>query len=194
MGSELRAALRPALVLVGLLTLILGFGYPLLVLGIGQTLLPHQAGGSLIVDGGRVVGSELVGQAFTSARYFNTRPSAAGKGYDANASSGSNLGPTSKALAERITADIAAQRQAGVTGAIPADLVTASASGLDPDLSHAAALAQVPRIAGARGLSEAALRDLVARHVEQPALGLIGEPRVNVLALNRALDAAARTR
>ena len=113
MGSELRAALRPAFVLVGLLTLILGFGYPLLVLGIGQTLLPHQAGGSLIVDGGRVVGSELVGQAFTSARYFNTRPSAAGKGYDANASSGSNLGPTSKALAERITADIAAQRQAG---------------------------------------------------------------------------------
>ncbi|TRW17939.1 potassium-transporting ATPase subunit KdpC [Glacieibacterium frigidum] len=182
------SALRPAIVLTALFTLLLGVGYPLAILGIGQAAFPHQANGSLIVDDGKVVGSELVGQAFTSPRYFNTRPSAAGKGYDANSSSGSNLGPTSKALAERIGTDIAAQRKAGVTGAIPADLVTASASGLDPDLSRAAALVQVPRIARERGLSEASVRTLVEKQIEQPALGMLGDPHVNVLALNRQLD------
>jgi K+-transporting ATPase ATPase C chain len=186
--SDFLSAFRPALVLVALFTLLLGVGYPLAILGIGQAVFPHQANGSLIVEDGKIIGSERVGQAFASPRYFNTRPSAAGKGYDANASSGSNLGPTSKALAERITTDIAAQRKAGVIGDVPADLVTASASGLDPDLSPAAALVQVPRIARERGLGEAAVRTLVERSVEQPVLGILGEPHVNVLTLNRQLD------
>ena len=189
MATDILRALRPALVLVGLFVLLLGFAYPFAILGLGQAVFPHQANGSLVRDGGKVVGSELVGQAFTSPRYFNTRPSAAGKGYDANASSGSNMGPTNKALAERIATDIAAQRTAGVAGEIPADLVTASASGLDPDLSPAAALVQVPRIAAARGMDVAAVRALVDANIVPPALGLIGEPHVNVLALNRALDA-----
>lgn len=191
MASDFIRALRPALVLLGLFTLLLGFAYPFAILGIGQAVFPHQANGSLVREGGAVIGSELVGQAFTSPRYFNTRPSAAGKGYDANASSGSNLGPTSKALRDRIAADVAAQRRAGVTGAIPADLVTASASGLDPDLSPAAALVQVPRIAAARGMDVVALRKLVAAAIVPPMLGLIGEPHVNVLALNRQLDLIA---
>lgn len=188
MASDYLRALRPALVLVGLFALLLGFAYPFAIFGLGQALFPHQANGSLVREGGKIVGSELVGQAFTSPRYFNTRPSAAGKGYDANASSGSNMGPTSKALAERIGTDIAAQRRAGVTAEIPADLVTASASGLDPHLSPAAALVQVPRIARERRVSEADLRALVERNVEQPFAGLLGEPHVNVLALNRQLD------
>jgi len=188
MGSDFLRALRPALVLIGLFTLILGFAYPFAILGIGQAVFPHQANGSLVRNGDKIVGSELVGQAFTAPRYFNTRPSAAGKGYDANASSGSNLGPTSKALAARIANDIAAQRKAGVTGDIPADLVTASASGLDPDLSPAAALVQVPRIARERRSSEADLRALVERNMAQPLAGILGEPHVNVLALNRQLD------
>ena len=188
MVSDVLRALRPALVLVGLLTLLLGFSYPFAVLGVGQALLPYQANGSLIVDNGRIVGSELIGQAFVGARYFHPRPSAAGKGYDANASSGSNLGPTSKALRDRLAGDIAAQRKAGVTGDIPADLVTASASGLDPDLSPAAALVQVPRVAAARGLAPATVRALVEHSVASPALGFIGDPHVNVLALNRQLD------
>ena len=189
MATDILRALRPALVLVGLFVLLLSFAYPFAILGLGQALFPHQANGSLVREGGKVIGSERVGQAFTSPRYFNTRPSAAGKGYDANASSGSNMGPTNKALAERIATDIAAQRSAGVTGEIPSDLVTASASGLDPDLSPAAALVQVPRIAAARGLNAAAVRALVEANIVPPALGLIGEPHVNVLALNRALDA-----
>ncbi len=188
MGSELRSALRPALALLLLFTLLLGLGYPLLTLAIGQALFPRQANGSLIRDGERLVGSELVGQAFTSPAYFHPRPSAAGQGYDAAASSGSNLGPTSRALADRIRADVAAQRSAGVRGAVPADLVTASGSGLDPDVSPAAALAQVPRVAAARGLPEALLRAMVERSVRQPTLGLLGAPRVNILLLNRQLD------
>ena len=123
MASDIFRALRPALVLVGLFVLLLGFAYPFAILGLGQALFPHQANGSLVREGGKVIGSERVGQAFTSPRYFNTRPSAAGKGYDANASSGSNMGPTNKALADRIATGIAAQRAAGVTGEIPADLV-----------------------------------------------------------------------
>jgi len=188
MASDFLRALRPAFVLVGLFALLLGVGYPLAILGIGQAVFPHQVNGSLIEQDGKIIGSELVGQAFVSPRYFNTRPSAAGKGYDADSSSGSNMGPTSKALAERIKSDIAAQRKAGVTGDIPADLVTASASGLDPDLSPAAALIQVPRIARERGVDEAMVRALVDRNVKQPLLGILGEPHVNVLALNRQLD------
>jgi K+-transporting ATPase ATPase C chain len=188
MGSEFIRAIRPALVLTLLLTLLLGVAYPFVVLGIGQAIFPAQANGSLIVDGGRVVGSRLIGQSFAAPRYFHGRPSAAGKGYDANASSGSNLGPASKALKERIAGDIVSLRKDGVTGAIPADLVTASASGLDPDLSPAAVLVQIPRVARARGVSEDTVRKLVEAHIDQPTLGLIGEPHVNVLLLNRALD------
>ncbi len=191
MNSNFLSGLRPALVLTILFTLLLCGAYPLAVLGIGQAALPHQANGSLIVDNGVVTGSELIGQSFAAPRYFNSRPSAAGKGYDASASSGSNLGPTSKALNDRIAGDIAARRAQGMTGDIPADLVTASASGLDPDLSPAAALIQVPRVAAARKLPEAQVRALVEAAVVAPALGLIGEPHVNLLALNRQLDRIA---
>lgn len=189
MDSNFVSGLRPALVLTLLLTLLTCGAYPLIVMGIGKVVFSHQANGSLIVDKGVVIGSELIGQSFTTDRYFNSRPSAAGKGYDASASSGSNMGPTSKALADRMTADIALRRSQGVTGPIPADLVTASASGLDPDLSPAAVLVQIPRISKARGLPEDKVRDLVQRNTQHPFLGFIGEERVNVLALNRQLDA-----
>jgi K+-transporting ATPase ATPase C chain len=188
MFSELRHALRPALALLLLFTVLLGLAYPLAILGIGQAVLPWQANGSLIEEDGRVVGSDLIGQAFTEARYFHGRPSAAGAGYDAAASSGSNLGPTSKALEERIAADVATVRADGATGAVPADLVTASASGLDPHLSPAAARAQIARVAKARGLSADAVAELVERAIEPPLAGFIGAPRVNVLRLNRQLD------
>ncbi|WP_419815432.1 potassium-transporting ATPase subunit KdpC [Glacieibacterium sp.] len=191
MGNDFLTAIRPALVMVVLFALLLCGAYPLAILGIGQAVMPHQANGSLIVDKGVVTGSELIGQSFANARYFNSRPSAAGKGYDAAASSGSNLGPTSKALAERIKGDIALRRSQGMTGDIPADLVTASGSGLDPDLSPAAALIQVPRVATARDLPQPQVRKLVEDAVVTPTIGLIGESRVNVLMLNRALDRLA---
>lgn len=188
MTSDFTSALRPALVLTILFALLLGIGYPLAMTGIGQTLFPYQANGSLVLADGKVIGSTVVGQAFTAERYFHTRPSAAGKGYDGLASSGSNLGPASRALVDRVRPNIAQQRREGVTGPLPADLVTASGSGLDPDLSPAAALVQVPRIARVRGMSVAAVRAIVLRHAEDP---IFGEPHVNVLALNRALDASA---
>ncbi|WP_174274803.1 potassium-transporting ATPase subunit KdpC [Sphingomonas bacterium] len=191
MGSDFFSGLRPALVLTLLLGVLTCAVYPLVVMGIGKLAFAHQAEGSLIVDKGVVTGSELIGQSFASDRYFNSRPSAAGKGYDAGASSGSNLGPTSKALVDRIKGDIELRRSQGVTGPMPADLVTASASGLDPDLSPAAALAQVPRVAGARKLSQDAVRALVEQHSQHPLLGFIGEDRVNLLALNRQLDRLA---
>jgi K+-transporting ATPase ATPase C chain len=191
MGNDFLTAIRPALVMVLLFTLLLCGAYPLAILGIGQAVMPHQANGSLITDKGVVTGSELIGQSFASARYFNSRPSAAGKGYDAASSSGSNFGPTSKALADRIKGDIALRRSQGMTGDIPADLVTASGSGLDPDLSPAAALIQVPRVAAARAMPEAQVRKLVGDAVVEPVLGLVGEPHVNVLMLNRALDKLA---
>ena len=189
MGSDFTSSLRPAIVMTILFALLLGFAYPLLILGVGQTFFPNQANGSLVREGDKVVGSTVIGQAFTSDRYFQTRPSAAGKGYDGMASSGSNLGPTSQALVDRVKADIAKRRSEGVTGPIPADLVTSSGSGLDPDLSPAAALAQVPRIAKVRGLPEMKVRAVVTGLVEQPLLGVLGEEHVNVLALNRQLDA-----
>jgi K+-transporting ATPase ATPase C chain len=190
MGKDFTSALRPAIVMTILFAGLLGLAYPLAMTGIGQALFPAQANGSLVHDaGGRVIGSTVVGQAFTSGRYFHTRPSAAGKGYDGLASSGSNLAPTAQALVDRVKPDIEKRRAEGVAGPLPADLVTASASGLDPDLSPAAAFAQAPRVARARGLAEARVRALVAANVEG---SILGEPHVNVLALNRALDAAAR--
>jgi K+-transporting ATPase ATPase C chain len=188
MGSDFKTALRPALVMTLLFALLLGLAYPLLILGVGQILFPAQANGSLLREGDRIVGSSVVGQAFTADRYFQTRPSAAGKGYDGLASSGSNLGPTSRALVDRVKADVEKRRAEGVSGPLPADLATASGSGLDPDLSPAAALAQVPRIAKVRGLVEGDVRALVQRSLDQPTLGFLGEPHVNVLALNRQLD------
>jgi K+-transporting ATPase ATPase C chain len=189
MNKDFSSALRPAIVMTLLFAALLGLGYPLAMTGIGQALFPAQANGSLTRDdAGRVVGSAVVGQAFTTDRYFQTRPSAAGKGYDGLASSGSNLGPTSKALMERVTADVAKQRSEGVAGPLPADLVTASGSGLDPDLSPIAALAQAPRVARVRGIGVDAVRRLVTETTETSVLG---DPTVNVLALNRALDRLA---
>ena len=188
MGSDFFSGLRPALTMTLLFALLLCGVYPLVVMGIGKVAFPHQAGGSLIVDKGVVTGSVLIGQSFTSDRYFNSRPSAAGKGYDASASSGSNLGPSSRALADRIKGDIALRRSQGMTGPLPADLVTASASGLDPDLSPAAAMIQVPRVAKVRGLPEASVRALVERSVDRPLLPFAGDDHVNVLLLNRQLD------
>lgn len=187
--------LRPALVLLALFTVLTGIAYPLAVTGLAAVLAPQQAGGSLIVRNGTVVGSALIGQSFASERYFHGRPSATtapdpvdptktiAAPYDASASAGSNLGPSAAALKEAV-----ARRAAALgPGPAPADLVTASASGLDPDVSPAAALVQVPRVAAARRLDPARLRALVEAHVEEPQF-FFGEPRVNVLALNLALD------
>ncbi|MGV8040675.1 MAG: potassium-transporting ATPase subunit KdpC [Thermoanaerobaculaceae bacterium] len=185
------AHLRPAAALLALLSVLCGLVYPALVTGVATLLLPRQAGGSLITKDGHVIGSELIGQPFTLPRYFWGRPSATQPvPYAATASTGSNLGPSNPALHEAVRARIAALRAAdsSLVGPIPADLVTASGSGLDPHVSPAAALAQVRRVAAARGLPEALVRDLVTRHVEGRQLGVLGEPRVNVLRLNLALD------
>ncbi len=188
MGKDFSSALRPAIVMTILFALLLGLAYPLAMTGIGQALFPSQANGSLVRDTtGRVIGSTVVGQAFTADRYFQTRPSSAGKGYDGLASSGSNLGPTSRALVDRVTPDVAKRRDEGLVGAVPADLVTASGSGLDPDLSPAAAMVQVPRIARVRGISPDRVRAIVTGNTQT---SLLGDRHVNVLALNQALDAA----
>lgn len=189
MGNDFTSSLRPAIVMTILFAILLGIVYPLAMTAIGQTIFPAQANGSLVHDtAGKVIGSTVVGQAFTTERYFQTRPSAAGTGYDGLASSGSNLGPTSQALVDRVTRDIEKRRAEGAAGALPADLVTASGSGLDPDLSPAAALAQAPRIARVRGMSENEVRALVTANINYPLMGVLGEEHVNVLALNQALD------
>ncbi len=181
--------LRPALVIMAFFTLLTGLAYPLLFTGLAQAILPGRAGGSVIGKDGVVVGSHLIGQRFTADKYFRGRPSAAGAdGYDASASSGSNLGPLSKKLVDRVSADVATLREGGAT-AIPADAVTTSASGLDPHISVAYARLQVERVAKARGLPDDTVSAVLARHVETPVLGIFGEPRVNVLELNLDLDA-----
>jgi len=168
---------------------ILGIGYPLLITGIDHVLFPKQADGELITHHGEVIGSHLIGQTFTGDNYFNSRPSAAGTGYDAGSSSGSNYGSTSKALIDRVQASVTADQNGSAP--VPVDLVTTSGSGLDPDISPAAAYYQVPRVAHARHLSESALTHLIDDHTTERQFGLLGEPRVNVLDLNLALDALA---
>jgi K+-transporting ATPase ATPase C chain len=191
----MRSEFRPAIVMIAALTVLTGVLYPLAVTGIARLAFPKQAGGSLVMRDGRVVGSRLVGQAFDRPEYFRGRPSATGPvPYNAAASSGSNLGPLNPALAEAVKARIAALRAAdpAATGPVPVDLVTASGSGLDPHISPAAAEYQVARVARARGLDPAAVRALVRRHTQGRTFGLLGEPRVNVLELNLALETASK--
>ncbi len=195
--------IRPAIVLLVLFTLLTGLAYPLAITALAQLALPYQANGSLLTAGGKPIGSALIGQNFATDKYFHPRPSAIqgqdpahrddpskkiDTPYDASNSSASNLGPTSQALLDRVKGAVAAERAAGWNGPIPADSVTTSASGLDPDISPENAFAQVPSVAKARGLPEDKLRALVAAQIEGRFLGLIGEPRVNVLRLNMALD------
>jgi K+-transporting ATPase ATPase C chain len=195
------AHIRPAVVLLALFTLLTGLAYPLAMTGVASVLFPRQAGGSLILRDGDVVGSALIGQNFVSVKYFHPRPSATSAPdpndpsktidapYNADNSSGSNLGPTSKALIDRVKAGVEAKRAQGWTGLVPADALTTSASGLDPDISPDNALLQAPEVAQARGLDVAKVRDLVLAQVQKPWMGFFGESRVNVLKLNLALDA-----
>lgn len=187
----LRHQFRPALVLTLLLCAATGMLYPAVFTAVAQLVFPQEANGSLVTIHGRVVGSRLIGQPFTRPYYFHPRPSAAGHGYDATASSGTNKGPTDRTLADSMIApriDSAVAIDHATKGAIPADLVTASGSGLDPDISPASAQLQVERVASARGVSVAGVHELVTQHIQGRQLGLLGEPRVNVLELNVALD------
>jgi len=188
----MRTYIRPAIVSLAIFTLLTGILYPLLITGIAQLIFPHKANGSLITQDGQVVGSQLIGQQFDDPRYFWSRLSATGPyPYNAAASSGSNLGPTNPSLSDEVQARITALKEADPsnTAPIPVDLVTSSGSGLDPDISVAAALYQVPRVARERGLSQEDVQSLVNQYTHGRFLGILGEPRVNVLELNLALDA-----
>lgn len=191
MLTETLHALRPAAVLLLLITIVTGLLYPAAITGVAQVALPAQANGSLLSDAkGQPIGSALIAQNFTGPTYFHPRPSAAGKdGYDASSSAATNLAPGSKDLRDAIAKRVSSARAEGMTGDLPADLVTTSASGLDPDLSPEAAFLQAPRIAKARGLDVAKVKSLIETQTEAPLLGIIGEPHVNVLLLNRRLDA-----
>jgi potassium-transporting ATPase KdpC subunit len=183
--------LWPALRINIFLTILLGVAYPLAVTGVSQIIFPHQANGSMITKGDRVIGSELIGQNFTRPEYFQPRPSAAGNdGYDPTASGGFNYGPTNQKLIDRVKASVDKfhKENPDYQGPIPADMLTGSGSGLDPDISPASAQAQAPRVAKARGISPDQLNQLVAQYTKSADLGLLGEPRVNVLKLNLALD------
>jgi potassium-transporting ATPase KdpC subunit len=169
-------------------TLLLGIVYPLVVTALAQTLFPKQANGELITVNGKIVGSRLIGQPFSSPGYFRSRPSAAGNGYDAQNSGGSNLGPTNKTLIDRVNGDVQKLQAENPNLSVPMDLVTTSGSGLDPHISPEAAAFQVPRVAKERGMSEGDVRSLIANHTEQRQFGFLGEPRVNVLELNLDLD------
>jgi K+-transporting ATPase ATPase C chain len=183
--------IRPAIVSTVLFTLLLGLGYPLAITGISEVAFPYQADGSLVRDpAGHVIGSALIAQAFAKDEYLHPRPSAAGNGYDPTSSGGSNYGPLSSDLAKRVTGDADALRKSTGHQEIPDDAITTSASGLDPDISPAYADLQADRIAKARGVAADAVRKIVSDHVEAPFLGFIGQPHVNVLMTNRALDAA----
>ena len=187
----LRNQLRPAILLTFVLILLTGFIYPGIVTGLAQVLFPRQANGSMIESHGQLVGSELIGQGFSSPRYFHPRPSAAGSGYVGDSSGGTNKGPTDKKLADTLIAqaiDSAVKNDGAIKGQIPADMVTSSASGLDPHISPANAAQQVARVAKARGMSEDRVRQIVAAHTEGRQFGFLGEQRVNVLLLNLALD------
>ena len=185
----MRRQLRTAVLMTAVTTILLGFGFPLLITGLAQILFPGKANGQLISQNGVVLGSRLIGQRFSSPQYFHSRPSAAGEGYDAANSSGSNLGPTNHLLLERVAKDSAHLHSENSGATIPIDLVTTSGSGLDPHISPEAAEFQVRRVAAARRISEGEIRALVARYTEQRQMGFLGEPRVNVLELNLALDA-----
>lgn len=192
MTSIWRHYLRPALAVLAGLTIMVGLAYPAAVTAVAQLAFPAQANGSMITVDGRTVGSTLIGQAFTDPRYFWGRPSAAGDGYDGMASGGSNLGPASRALIERVEATVERLRETNGDAPIPVDLVTASASGLDPDISPEAAAYQVARVAAARGVAVSVVEDAVARHTDGPLLGFLGRPRVHVLQLNLDLDGILR--
>jgi len=189
-STTLRGTLMIAIRFTIVTTILLGIIYPLVVTGIAQLTMRDKANGQLIVRGGQIVGSAIIGQSFTSPRYFHGRPSAAGNGYDATSSGGSNLAQSNKALITRIDTDVANWQKQIPGQPVPVGLVTTSASGLDPDISPADALYQIPIIAAARHLPEATVRALVESHIEGRQLGFLGEPRVNVLALNLALDEA----